>query len=75
MKGDHIIQVDGSMKAWVLSYCKKVGLSYMHPETLMPVETGYSSIERELLTVVFRLQRLHHCTFNSRLRYKLTTSL
>ena len=33
---------------------------------LMPAETGY--IERELLSVVFRLERLHHYVFGSKVK-------
>ena len=34
----------------------------------MPAETGYSSIERELLSVVFCLERLNHYVFGSTIK-------
>ena len=36
--------------------------------TLTLVETGYSNIERELLSTVFGLERLHHYTFGSKVK-------
>ena len=37
-------------------------------KTLTPVETGYSNIERELISVVFGLERLHHYVFDSKVK-------
>ena len=34
--------------------------------TLIPAETGYSNIKRELLSIEFGLERLHHYIFSSK---------
>ena len=35
-------------------------------KTLTLAEAGYSGIERVLLSIVFKIERLHHCIFGSR---------
>ena len=42
---------------------------------LMPAETGYSNIEKELLCIVFRLERLHHYIFGSKLEVQTNHKL
>ena len=37
---------------------------------LTPIETGYSNLERELLSVVIGLKRLHENVFGSRVEVK-----
>ena len=34
--------------------------------TLMQAEMGYSAIEREFLSVIFEMERLHHFVFGNR---------
>ena len=46
-------------------YYRRLDLSYTCPEQT-PAEAGYSNIERELLSTVFGLDRLHHYIFGSR---------
>ena len=61
-------------KAWELSYCKRVGLSYMS-RTHTLVETGYCNIERDSYSVKYLDSR--GCTttsFAAELRHKLTTN-
>ena len=36
--------------------------------TLTPADTGYYKIERELLSVLFGLERLHHHVFGSKIK-------
>ena len=36
--------------------------------TLIPTETGYATIKRELLSVVFGLERIHHYVFGSKIK-------
>ena len=36
--------------------------------TLMPTEIGYSNIEKELLSLAFGLERLHHYMFGSKIK-------
>ena len=65
-KADHIIQVDGSMKGLCVFPMQK-GRSVIYvSRTLMQTETSSSTIETELLSVVFGLERLHHYVFGSR---------
>ena len=67
-KADHIIQVDRSMKGNGAVLLQK-GRPVMYASgTLMPAETGYFNIERELLSVVFGLETLHHHVFCSKIK-------
>ena len=62
-KIDHNIQVDGSMKSLDAVLLQKGRPVICMSWTLMSAETGYSNIERELLSIIFRFERLHLCIF------------
>ena len=64
----HIIQVDGSMKGLGTTVLQKGRLSLHVSRTLMPAETGFSDIERELLSVVIYFERLHNYVFDSTIK-------
>ena len=65
-KADHGIQVDGCLKGLGTVLLQKGRPVLYMSITLTPAETGYSNIERELFSIVFRLERLHHYVFGSR---------
>ena len=67
-KADHFIQVDGSMKdLGAVLFQKSIPVIYAS-RTLVPAESGYSNIERELFSVVFGIERLHHYIFGSTIK-------
>ena len=73
-KADHIIQGDGSMKgisALLLQKCRPIVYA---SKNLTPAETGYSSIEKELLSVVFALEDYITMCWTAKSRYRLTTN-
>ena len=60
---DHIIQTDAS-KTGLGAVLLQEGLPVVYASrTLTDTEHRYSNIERELLSVVFGLEKLHHYTF------------
>ena len=59
-KVDHIIQVYVSMKVLGAFLLEKVRPVICVSRTLMLLEIGYSNIKRELLSLIFGLERLHH---------------
>ena len=62
---DHIIQTDAS-KTGLGAVLLQEGQPIVYASrTLTETEKRYSNIERELLGVVFGLERLHHYTFGS----------
>ena len=63
---DHIIQVNGSMKVLDAVLLQKSSPFIYVSRILTPAETGYSNIEKELLSVEFGLEGLHHYIFGSR---------
>ena len=63
-KVDHNIQVDRSMKGLGAVLLQKGRPVIYMSRMLMPTETGYSNIKRELLSMIFRLERLHHYIFS-----------
>ena len=65
-KADHIIQVDGSMKDLGAVLLHKGRPVIYVARMLIPAETGYFNIIRELICVVFRLERLQHYIFGSK---------
>ena len=67
-KADHIMQVDRSMKALGAVLLQKYRPDIYASNILTPAETGYSNTERELLSVVFGLKRLHHYVFCSKIK-------
>ena len=71
----HTIQCDASKKmlgAVLLQESKPV--MYMST-ALTETEQRYSNIERELLAIVFALERLNHYTFGRTIKFRVTTSL
>ena len=65
-KEDHMIQVDRSMKGLDAGVIQKGRPVIYMSRTLTLAEAGYSNIKRELLSIAFRLGRLHHYIFGSR---------
>ena len=64
---DHIIQTDAS-KTGLGAVLLQEGQPIVYASrTLTETEKRYSNIERELLGVVFGLERLHHYTFGSQI--------
>ena len=64
LKAEHIIQVDGMMKGFSAILQKGRPVIYVF-RRLMPAEKAPLT-STELLSVVFRLERLHHYIFVSR---------
>ena len=76
---DHIIQTDAS-KTGLGAVLLQEGQPMVYASrTLTKTEKRYSNIERELLGVVFGLERLHHYTFGSSItvetNHQLLTSI
>ena len=76
---DHIIQTDVS-KTGLSAVLFQEGQPVVYASrTLIETEKRYPNIERELLGVVFGLERLHHYTFRSQITvktdYQLLTSI
>ena len=65
-KVDHIIQVDESMKGFGAVLLQKGRPANYVSRMLMPADTSYPNIERELLSIIFRLERSHHCVFGTK---------
>ena len=66
-KEDHFIQVDGSMKGFGAVLLQKGRPLIYVSRMLMPAETGYSNIKRDLLSVICGLERFHHYVFGSKI--------
>ena len=62
---DHIIQTDASKTGLGAVLLQEGQLVVYASRALMEIEKRYSNIERELLGVVFGLERLHHYTLGS----------
>ena len=69
---DHITQVDGSMKDLGVVLLQKGRPVINICRTLLPAETGYSNIERDLLSVGFGLERLHLYVSGSKIKVRQT---
>ena len=67
-KADHVIQVDGSRKGLGAILLHKGRPVIYVSRMLMPAVTSYPNIKRELLSIVFGLDRLHHYIFGSKVR-------
>ena len=68
LKADHIIQMDGNMKGLGAVLLQKGRLGIYVSRMLTATETGYSNIKRELLSIVFRLESLHHYVSGSKVK-------
>ena len=66
LMADHVIQVDGSMKGFGAVLVQNGRSVVYMSRTPTPAETGYTNIERELLSIVFGLERLHHNVLSSK---------
>ena len=73
-KAEHVIQADASMKG-VGAVLLQEGKPVIYvSRTLTPAEERYSNIERELLRVVFAMERLHNYVFGERTSQSLNRS-
>lgn len=59
-KVEHVIQTDASMKGLGAVLLQEGRPVVYVSRTLIPAEEHYSNIERELLGVVFAMERLHN---------------
>ena len=67
-KAEHVIQTDASMKG-LGAVLLQEGKPVIHVSgTLTPAEERYSNIEKELLGVVFAMERLHNYVFGEPVR-------
>ena len=67
-KSDHVIQTDASLKVLGAVLLQEGRPVIYVSRTLTPAEEHYSNIERELLGVVFAMQRLHNYVFGEPVR-------
>ena len=69
-KAVHVIQKDASMKGLVAVLLQEERLVVYVSRTLTPAEERYSNIKRELLGVVFAMERLHHYVYGEPVRFQ-----
>ena len=62
-KAEYVIQMDSSMKGLGVVLLQKGRLVIYMSRTLTPAEIGFSNIEREVLSIIFGLERLHYYIF------------
>ena len=67
-KSDHVIQTDASLKGLGAVLLQDGRPVIYVSRTLTPAEEHYSNIERELLGVVFAIERLHNYVFGEPVR-------
>ena len=67
-KAEHVIQTDASMKGLGAVLLQEGKLVIYVSGTLTPAEERYSNIEKELLGVVFAMERLHNYVFGEPVR-------
>ena len=67
-KAEHVIELDGSMKGFGAVLLQKARPVIYVSRTLMPPETGYFNIKRELLSFILGLGRLHHYIFGNKVK-------
>ena len=67
-KAEHVIQTDASMKGLGAVLLQEGKPVIYVSRTLTPAEERYSNIERELLGVVFTMERLHSYVFGEPVR-------
>ena len=67
-KANQIIQVDWSMKGLGTVLLQKWKPIICVSRTLTPAKTCYSNIQRELLSVLLGLERLHYYVFYSKIK-------
>ena len=69
-KAEHVIQTDASMKGLGAVLLQEGKPMIYVSRTLSPAEERYSNIEKELLGVVFAMERLHNYVFGEPVRFK-----
>ena len=67
-KSEHIIQTDASLKGLGAVLLQEDRLVIYVSRTLTPAEERYSNIERELLGVVFAMERLHNYVYGEQIQ-------
>ena len=67
-KAEHVIQTDASMKGLGAVLLQEGRPAVYVSRTLTPAEERYSDIERELLEVLFAMERLHNYVYDGPVR-------
>ena len=74
-KSEHVIQTDASLKGLGAVLLQEGRPVIYVSRTLTPAEEHYSNIERELLGVVFAMERLHNYVYGEPVRVQTDHTL